>query len=339
MLPFLDPGLNAHLDATVLAAAQANPDVGYLVDAPYPDAPLVITFGFVSWDDLPKFDFVRRLQKLEASSGRGINQIMIRDTANFWYQHGVSGLGRDVDGVALALRRIIAQLQPASVSTLGQSMGAYAAVLFGALLGADQVLAFGPLSYFRSDWAQRDGDTRWLATMEKLDRFAPARHYDDLPGLLASLPRIPATHLVYGTGPEAGEEFANFDALHAARYEGIPGVDVHIIPEANHAVVEWLIKMKLIDTMLSQLLLPDKARKRRAAGPKLAKSRGQAEFRDFDDGWRTWIAENLALKANQEQLLRDLMNQGFHAGEAQREIDKAVRSPYLIDAERYTKDR
>ncbi|WP_275228387.1 hypothetical protein [Novosphingobium album (ex Liu et al. 2023)] len=182
--------LDAHLDTAAIAAVQANPDAGYLIDAPYSEAPLVISFGFVSWNELPAFDFVGRTRKFEKAMGRPINRILVRDPANFWYLYGVPGLGHDVDAVTSALRGMIARLRPTSVSTVGQSMGGYAALMFGALLEVEQILSFGPLSYFRSDRARRDGDTRWLATMEKLDRLPPVGpRYDDLPALLASVAR------------------------------------------------------------------------------------------------------------------------------------------------------
>lgn len=317
-----------------MAALQVHPDVAYLVDAPHPQAPLVITFGFVSWDELPIFDFVRRLRKLEIAREQPLNWILVRDPANLWYQHGVPGLGRGVDEVAVALRSLIAQLQPNSLSTLGQSMGGYAAVLFGALLNADHILAFGPLSYLRSDWARRDGDTRWLASMEKLDQFPPAQRYDDLPSLLATLPRMPVVHLLYGTGLEADLQLTNYDPLHLARFAKVPGVEIHKVPEAGHAVTEWLVKMKRMDGVLEHLLLPGRPHMTGAPYIDLSGSPSHPDYRRIDQGWRSWIAENLALDASREQLLGDLVSFGFHPGEAQSEIDRAFRSPYLQAAAR-----
>ncbi|MEG2632038.1 MAG: cupin-like domain-containing protein, partial [Comamonas sp.] len=54
----------------------------------------------------------------------------------------------------------------------------------------------------------------------------------------------------------------------------------------------------------------------------------------FTDDWRSWIAENLALGAAVDALLPTLVEHGFHVGEAQRELDKAARSPYLPPARR-----
>lgn len=327
--------LHPRLSDAALAEAQADPDVGYIVDAPYPNAPLIITFGFVAWDSLNNFDFAGRTRKLEATTGQRLNRILVRDTANLWYQHGVSGLGLDIDATAASLRALIAKIRPAWVSTVGQSMGAYAAILFGALLGVDQVLAFGPLSYLRSDWARRDGDTRWLAVMDKLDRYPPPRRYDDLPALLQSLPRCPSIHIVIGTAAEAGEA-PNLDRLHAERFARLPDVTVEEIAEAPHAVVKWLIDARRIDDVLQHRLLVANGGTRDETMSEQIFARFSPQpapsFRAFDDGWRGWIAENLVLGVTAESLLQTLVAHQFHPGEAQREIDKARRSPYILPA-------
>lgn len=317
-----------------LVQMQANPDIGFVVDAPYANAPLIIAFGFVDWTTLPAFDFARRLRKLETGSGQRFNRILVRDTANLWYQHGVTGLGQDVDSTAASLRRIIGELGPPSVGTIGQSMGAYAAILFGTLLEVDRVLAFGPLSYLRSDWAERDGDRRWLAVMQKLDLYPPTRRYDDLPALIAARTRSPSIHIVFGSAREA-DGTANMDALHGLRFAQSPCVIIEEIPEAPHAVVKWLIDARRIDGMIQSTLLQGPAHPMESTmHDQLSGVVDTTEAAPgpaaFDDGWRRWIAENLVMGVPPEGLLPVLVNNNFHPGEAQREIDKAQRSPYLL---------
>ncbi|MGK6320244.1 cupin-like domain-containing protein [Sphingomonas sp. DT-204] len=52
-------------------------------------------------------------------------------------------------------------------------------------------------------------------------------------------------------------------------------------------------------------------------------------FSTFDDAWRGWIAENLALGTARDSLFRTLIDNGFHPEEARQELDAADRSPYL----------
>lgn len=318
------------------ALISSSPDIGFVVDAPHANAPLVIAFGFVNWESLSDFDFDGRTLKMAERTGVPLNRILLRDTANLWYQHGVSGLGRDADEVAAALRGWIERLRPSGVVTVGQSMGGYAAILFGTLVGADRVLSFGPLSYLRPDWARRDGDTRWLSTFDKLHRFAPARLYDDLPALLRATPRPPAIRVVIGSANEAGQPI-NLDRLHAQRLVDCPGVSVQEFSHAPHAVVQWLIEQGHIDELLQQWLLPDATvlpAPSAGAPAEVPAPASTTEFTEFTDSWRSWIAENLTLGSTTEALLPVLVAQGFHVGEAQRELDKAARSPYLQPARR-----
>jgi len=69
-------------------------------------------------------------------------------------------------------------------------------------------------------------------------------------------------------------------------------------------------------------------------GSRAAPAVQAAPVRAFDDDWRRWIAENLMVGATREGLLPVLVKSGFAPAEAARELDLAVRSPYLKAAER-----
>ena len=59
--------------------------------------------------------------------------------------------------------------------------------------------------------------------------------------------------------------------------------------------------------------------------------------RRFDDGWRTWLAENLAQGAQPDSLLGILTAQGFGAADVREEIAQARASPYFRVAEKLAK--
>lgn len=61
-----------------------------------------------------------------------------------WYTGGIPGLGDDWLAVVASLERIIRQMQPASLQTVGSSMGGYGALALGGLLGADRAVALAP---------------------------------------------------------------------------------------------------------------------------------------------------------------------------------------------------
>ena len=135
------------LTNAALESARWNPEVGCLIDTIYPGSPLLVSFGFLGGTHLPLFDFFGRSKKLENRFDLKLNRILIRDCASSWYHRGVPGLGTHIDAVAATLRGMICAIRPSRVMTIGQSMGGYAAILFGMLAEADRIIAFGPLAH------------------------------------------------------------------------------------------------------------------------------------------------------------------------------------------------
>ncbi len=211
----------------------ANSEATFLVDAVVPDGVLVLTFGFVSWSAPPRFDFYGRLKKLESLSGTPINKILVRDHTNAWYHRPISGLGGDVDEIASSLRQLIDTFSPRQIITLGQSMGGYAAIMFGFLLGVDAILSFGPLSFLNSRAALSYHDLRWLAVMQELEKNPPPVGYFDLPALSRKAdPQQTALHVFFGTKPDVDNaiEAVNPDALHAERLAVYPNCSCTRLP-------------------------------------------------------------------------------------------------------------
>ena len=54
--------------------------------------------------------------------------------------------------------------------------------------------------------------------------------------------------------------------------------------------------------------------------------------RSIDDEWRRWIAENLLLDASPSALHGALVSEGFDPGDAEREIETVLASPYFHGA-------
>ena len=57
-------------------------------------------------------------------------------------------------------------------------------------------------------------------------------------------------------------------------------------------------------------------------------------FQSFDRAWRCWIADNLVQGSPAESLVRVLVDNGFAAGDARREVATAEASPFLDVARR-----
>lgn len=274
-------------------------NVAFLVDEVYTGAPLVITFGFVSWDNKPGFDFYGRLKKLEATSGQPLNRIMVRDCQNGWYHWEIPGLGQHVDEVAANLKSMIEAIQPSKVITIGQSMGGYAAIMFGTLLQADLILSFGALSFLCPKEALTYHDRRWLGVMMDLEQIPPPVRYMDLPALCREMGETSEMHLFFGTKPDENTtDSVNLDVLHAFRYAPLRNCSLHPYPESGHAVVKYLIDTKRIDDLLGQYILGLEP------APEAVDTPVSAE-------WLDWIKGNLASGVHPEHLMSILRQNGF----------------------------
>jgi hypothetical protein len=246
-----------------LEFARWNPEVGCLIDRAHPDFPLILSFAFVDWNDPPRFDFFGRTKKLEKQLGVRFNRLLVRDLQNSWYHRGVPGLGTHVDEVAGTLRSLIRSIRPSRVMTIGQSMGGYAAILFGMLLRADRIVAFGPLSHLDPQEAVLYGDLRFLPVMQRLQLDPPESAYLDLPRLGEALDYQGHLHVIYGTYPGNDDGLSgNLDAMHAFRLARLLKVTLHPYPAAEHPVVDWLVRNQQIDDLLERLLVNDEERAR-----------------------------------------------------------------------------
>ncbi|OEZ81109.1 hypothetical protein JAB6_41440 [Janthinobacterium sp. HH104] len=297
----------------------ATTDDDVLVDRIVPGAPLVVAFGFVSWTTRPAFDFYGRLRKLEQASGQPLNKILVRDSGNAWYHRRIAGLGNHVDETAQALRELVRRIAPSQVTTVGQSMGAYAAVMYGLLLDAQQIVAFGPLSFLDVQQARLYHELRWLPVMESLAQDPPASGYYDL----AALCRARATdatqlHLVFGTRPDAARpdvanpgasESVNLDAMHAQRLAAYGQCTLHPFPHSGHAVVQHLIDTKRINGLLAKCIL----------GLTLE----EEAMPEIGAAWQDWVAENLRLGCAREQLVAVLQQHGFSLDSSMAAVDAA----------------
>ncbi|MCA9868733.1 MAG: hypothetical protein KIS95_08085 [Anaerolineae bacterium] len=141
---------------------------------------LFIAFaGLQLWRRVPRFEWQNTLEAQPA------NRLYVRDLAQYYYLRGLAGLAGDIGRSADRLR---ARLDPHGYARLvcfGASMGGFAALLYGALLGADEVHAFSPVCYLPSRSLLqvatqiRTGNWRLIAKhIElRLDRAADHRRY------------------------------------------------------------------------------------------------------------------------------------------------------------------
>jgi predicted esterase len=285
-------------------------EASVLVDQIHPGQPLLISFGFVNWEQRPAFDFYGRVKKLEATTQKVFNRILVRDCTNSWYHRPIPGLGNHVDEVADSLQQLIARIQPSHVITIGQSMGAYAAILFGILLKVKRIVAFGPLSFLDVKQALTYHDRRWLRVMLDLHDHPPPSLYADLPRFYQARQSQCDLRVIFGTQPDAdAPESVNLDVLHAHRYGALPNCQLFPVPRSGHAVVQHLINEGRMDAVLAKHLLDKNV---------------PVDKPELPAQWQVWLQENMRQGGHPLELSIILKQHGFSEQAIQLGVDRLV---------------
>lgn len=119
-------------------------ELTYLLDSTAASDTLMVSFAvFPAQGGKSAFDFRR------ATSPLGVKRLFLRDPNMMWYQKGTPGIGDDVPAVADFIRKIITQEGVKRVVMIGNSGGGFSALLFGALVGVQEIHAFNPPTRLR----------------------------------------------------------------------------------------------------------------------------------------------------------------------------------------------
>ncbi len=170
-----------------------------------------------------------------ASDGLNVSRILLRDHRRSWYHTGIEGVGTDVQSVLSFLKDAIAAIAPERIVTTGASAGGYAAMLFGDLLGANEVHAFAPQTFLGLNAMRTRREPRWRAEnliMEREGRLRP--EYASLAEVLdQSHSSKPIQHVWFDPGSQP-------DAVHVRQVQHVPRVRLHALARGDHDVAEML---------------------------------------------------------------------------------------------------
>lgn len=195
----------------------------------HPGATTLYVFfgGIAAGIVIPPFEFYHASHILDA------HRMFLRDFEQCWYQAGLVGVSVDIPGTTLYLRGQIATLNPRRTVLVGNSMGGFAALLFGALLGGVEVVAFAPQT-FVSPWLRwKHGDGRWRSQIRRMwRRSALNAHCWDLRRPLLGARDVAAAIYV--------SPMDRLDYLHALNVATVSCVAVHEVTEGGHDVVKAL---------------------------------------------------------------------------------------------------
>lgn len=218
---------------------------GFVAEPARPAAGTLVAFGGIRGGmGIPPFEFFR------VTEGLDTRRIFARDLRQTWYLAGIEGLGATPHQAAEGLEAVLGDGRGRVVTT-GNSAGGFAAIVYGALVGADEVHAFSPQTVLtraaRAAWV----DLRWLPEMRRLRRL-PEVPPDllDLRRFLTGHEQSPTIHVHYCRGHR-------LDARHAERIGDLPGVRLHAYEEGGHGLVGALRDEGSLRRILEEALRGD----------------------------------------------------------------------------------
>ncbi|HEV8502259.1 MAG TPA: hypothetical protein VGR63_11800 [Casimicrobiaceae bacterium] len=207
-----------------------------------PSTAVVAFKGFGGMLNRSRFDFLSITGLLRHS------RILLRDDSFTCYLAGIPGLAGSCESLAGVIRGHLAELAPARTMMIGPSGGSFAAILYGHLLGADDVHAFAPFTNLDPQWLAVHGDphdnVRHAATIERLAALPPQAHrYFNLSHVLREW-NGRTRYNIHACANSPRE------MKRAMRLEGLPGVTIHRHPCDTHRVVSWLAGRKRLMPLL-----------------------------------------------------------------------------------------
>jgi pimeloyl-ACP methyl ester carboxylesterase len=161
-------------------------------------------------------------------------KLLVRDPSGNWFNAGLPGVGDTVEEIAAAIEQEAARFGAARIVTNGSSMGGYAAILFGCLLGVERVVALAPQTLLSHRL-----QPNWLP--EGLDL--------QVPDLVPVIRAAPATRIELVAGWDD-----TIDVFHAQRVAGLPSVRVLALPGRTHLLTAELYFEGKLGPLITELV-------------------------------------------------------------------------------------
>ncbi len=205
---------------------------------------LLVSLGYIrdSYEEEHLFDF------MGVTSDIPVKRLFLGDPWLCWYYRGIPGFGDSIDGIACHIKALCAQEQIKRVVTVGLSGGAYAAILFGILINADEVIAFNPLTKLkdRTDTFYPD------RLMELHNEFGKDHRYLDLRKLKQEVKPQTWISIFYAANNRK-------DTRHAKYLGGLENVKLISYPFFSHHLATFLAKRGELTELLRAILIGSKA--------------------------------------------------------------------------------
>lgn len=158
-----------------------------------------------------------------------------------WYHTKFPGIkGYGPFALAKFMRKKIEQANVEKVMLMGVSMGGYASIMMGCILGVDQIAAFSPQTYL-SEFRYRKAKLK-----KKFKGFNIDESITDLKNVLSKYDTGKTKYHIYYGRKNGG------DTKHAENLKQFENVILHPINSAIHTVARELIKDGTIGRMMKE---------------------------------------------------------------------------------------
>lgn len=188
---------------------------------------LLICFsGIYTAPGIPIFSF------RGVTSNLRCDKVYLRDLHRAWYHYGIDEKITSLDMIEKYLTTLIKERGYTRVCLMGSSMGAYAAILIGHRICADQVMAFSPQTFIGKWKRLITWDRRWEEYISKIKN--KDERYTDVVKYLTGSSFCDTRLDVYYCSDH------RLDALHARRLKNIPGINLIPVEIGGHLVIKAL---------------------------------------------------------------------------------------------------
>lgn len=219
---------------------------GIQIDVERDGSTLLIAFGGMmgKFAGMPAFEFFSLLAREDIE----VKRVFVRDLRQAWYQHGVEGAGSSVPEVASHLRELADRSGAERVVTIGASAGGFGAILFGALIGADEVHAFSPQTFLdrRRRALYLDRSNRSQIAALRASSGATGGFFDLKP--LVADAAAPTSFVIHYP------RYSRTDAIHALRMRTLERVELRAYRMRAHNVVRRLRDEGTLPRLLEEII-------------------------------------------------------------------------------------
>lgn len=190
----------------------------------------------------PSYAFVNTVLRVKKSYGAAFDAYYLRARQNDWYFSGAQGFD-SIEASLEKLQELVGRYR--RTMFLGNSMGGYAAMLFGLPLRTNAILAFSPQTRFDLAFCDQIGEKRWR---EAYDEMRHAHDVDTMALRYRWLRQVEAKIEVhYGID-------CSTDGEYAEQLRELPGVSIIAHDGCNHDLVHDLRKTGQLEQIIYENL-------------------------------------------------------------------------------------